>query len=371
MKTETRTLLIASCLALVAAAGCGGGSAGPTAPSGSTASAATIAGTVNGGRALSSSATAAPTGLTSAGAPSGMTVTVVGTNLSAAVDTSGQFLIDGVPSGDVQLMFTYANVSAMVRVANVGQEELIQLQVNVTGTTATIVDEVRSVGKVSLCHTTGNGSYHLIEVSVNAEPAHRAHGDGKVGDPVPADTTQVFDSSCKPAGAAVRIKKSTNGQDADRAPGPSIAVGSPVTWQYVVTNPGNVDLTGVVVVDDRNVTVSCGGQTTLAAGQSMTCTGSGVATAGQYKNIGTVTATWSDGTVTASDASHYLGQAPDEDEEDGPKVQICHRTGNGSYRLIEVSVSAEPAHRAHGDAKIGEPVPGSTGKVFGAACAGQ
>ena len=366
MKTEFRLLLAASCLALVAASGCGSGSAGPVAPSGPAASAATIAGTVNGGRALSSSATAAPAGLTAAGAPSGMTVTVVGTSLNASVDTSGQFVIDGVPAGDVRLVFTYANVSAMVPVSNVGREELIQIQVNVSGTTATIVDEVRSNGKVSLCHSTGNGSYHLIEVSVNAEPAHKAHGDGKIGDPVPNDPTKVFDRNCQPVGAAVEIKKSTNGEDADEAPGPSIAVGSPVTWRYVVTNTGTVNLTNAVVVDDRNVTVSCGGQTTLAAGQSMTCTGTGVAILGQYKNIGRVTATWSGGTVTDSDVSHYLGVAPGDG--DGPKVQLCHRTGNGSYHLIEVSVNAEPAHRAHGDGKIGDPVPGSPGKEFGAAC---
>ena len=82
--------------------------------------------------------------------------------------------------------------------------------------------------------------------------------------------------------------------------------------------------------------------------------------------MGTVTANWTGGQVTASDPSHYLGVAPDDGE--GPKVQLCHKTGNGSYHLIDVSINAEPAHRAHGDAKIGEPVPGNAGKVFGAGC---
>jgi hypothetical protein len=31
--------------------------------------------------------------------------------------------------------------------------------------------------KVTLCHRTGNGSFHQITVSVNAEPAHLRHGD--------------------------------------------------------------------------------------------------------------------------------------------------------------------------------------------------
>jgi hypothetical protein len=79
-----------------------------------------------------------------------------------------------------------------------------------------------------------------------------------------------------------------------------------------------------------------------------------------------VTADSTAGSVSDSDASHYLGQATLP--EPVGKVELCHRTGNGEYHLIEVSVNAEPAHRAHGDGKIGEPVPGSPGMVFGAAC---
>ena len=303
--------------------------------------------------------------LTAAAAPSGMTVTVVGTNLTTSVDILGQFELASVPSGNVQLQFKHGSVSATIQLSNVGEQELVQIQVNVSGTSATVVNDVRSTGKVSLCHSTGNGSYHLIDVSVSAESAHRAHGDGAVGDRVQADPTKVFDANCQAVAvpvavaASVRIKKSTNGQDADEAPGSTIAVGSPVAWQYVVTNTGQVALTNVLVADDRGVAVSCPGAT-LAIGLSMTCTGSGVATAGQYRNVGTVTASSAAGAVTNSDASHYFGQAPSE--ESGPKVQLCHRTGNGRYNLIEVSKSAEPAHRAHGDAKIAEPVPGSPGK---------
>ena len=55
-------------------------------------------------------------------------------------------------------------------------------------------------------------------------------------------------------------------------------------------------------------------------------------------------------------------------DDDEPKVTLCHRTGNGSYHSITVSVNAEPAHRQHGDAKIGEPVPNQPGKIFGPDC---
>jgi hypothetical protein len=266
----------------------------------------------------------------------------------------------------VRLQFTGTIVNATVEISNVGEDQLIEIEVQLTGTSAVLVSEVRSMHKVLLCHRTGEGSFHKIDVSQSAEPAHIAHGDGKPGETVPGEQKLEFDQNCRAVGPAVQIEKSTNGQDADEAPGPTITVGNSVTWQYVVSNTGTIALTSILVVDDKNVAVSCP-STTLAAGQSMTCTGSGVATAGQYQNLGTVTASSSEGTVSDTDASHYFGQAPGTDD-DGPKVQLCHKTGNGSYHLIEVSVNAEPAHRAHGDGKIGEAVPGSPGKVFGPGC---
>jgi hypothetical protein len=314
-------------------------------------SGATIAGTVSGAAAT---------------APAGLTVSVVGANLTASVDNAGEFELAGVPSGNVQLQFRNANVNAMAQLANVGQEEHIRIQVQVNGGTATIMSEVRS-GKVTLCHRTESGTYQKIDVSENAEPAHRDHGDAKVGERVPADTTKVFDESCRPVtGPAVRIKKFTNGEDADSAPGPSLVVGSPVKWDYVVTNIGTVALTAVTVSDDQGVAVSCP-KAALNPGESMTCTGSGVALLIQYRNEGKVTALGSGLTVSDTDLSHYLGRTPDV-SDDGPKVRLCHRTGNGSYHEIEVSVNAEPAHRAHGDGKIGDPVPGSPGFFFRVGC---
>jgi len=107
--------------------------------------------------------------------------------------------------------------------------------------------------------------------------------------------------------ASVELDKATNGLDADTAPGPLISVGDPVTWAYQVTNTSNVTLTGISVTDDQGVTVNCP-QTALAAGESMTCSASGTATAGQYANIGTVTAEPPVGaTVSDSDTSHYFG----------------------------------------------------------------
>ncbi|PYQ59784.1 MAG: hypothetical protein DMF53_18245, partial [Acidobacteria bacterium] len=113
-----------------------------------------------------------------------------------------------------------------------------------------------------------------------------------------------------PATPCIKIKKYTNGDDADTAPGPHIQVGSPVAWDYVVTNSGQTALSSVHVTDNRGVAVSCP-KSTLAIGEVMHCSGNGTATAGQYENIGTVTANPPTGSaVTSSDPSHYYGDAP-------------------------------------------------------------
>jgi hypothetical protein len=51
------------------------------------------------------------------------------------------------------------------------------------------------------------------------------------------------------------------------------------------------------------------------------------------------------------------------------KVDLCHRTGNGSFQAISVSTNAAGAHLAHGD--VQQPngaVPGSPGYVFDSRC---
>ena len=112
-----------------------------------------------------------------------------------------------------------------------------------------------------------------------------------------------------PANPAITIEKATNGHDADAAPGPSIEVGQSVTWTYVVTNTGDVELTQITVLDNREGTANCP-QTSLQPGESMTCTLSGIAQAGQYANIGKATGYAPGTTVMDDDPSHYTGNEP-------------------------------------------------------------
>jgi hypothetical protein len=50
------------------------------------------------------------------------------------------------------------------------------------------------------------------------------------------------------------------------------------------------------------------------------------------------------------------------------KVDVCHSEGNGSYHLITIAEPAYPTHVSHGDAGVGEPVPGNEGFVFDEDC---
>jgi hypothetical protein len=50
------------------------------------------------------------------------------------------------------------------------------------------------------------------------------------------------------------------------------------------------------------------------------------------------------------------------------KEDVCHLEGNGTYILINIAEPAYPTHEAHGDVKVGEPVPGSDGFVFDDYC---
>jgi hypothetical protein len=159
--------------------------------------------------------------------------------------------------------------------------------------------------------------------TATAEPAG---GGETVSD---SDLSHYFGSA-----QAIVLQKHTNGQDADLAPGPYILAGQPVTWTYVVTNEGNLALSGVSVSDDQNGPVSCP-KTALQVQESMSCLVTGTAVSGQYTNTGTVTGTPPAGLppVSDSDRSHYYGvtlalslekatDGQDADVPPGPTLEV-------------------------------------------------
>ena len=113
--------------------------------------------------------------------------------------------------------------------------------------------------------------------------------------------------------AGIDVEKSTNGVDADAAPGVEVLVGDPITWTYVVTNTGDSPIADVVLVDDRGeVPVFIGGDTNsdtlLDPDETWTYEAKGIAVAGQYTNVATATGIDpAGGTVTDEDPSNYNG----------------------------------------------------------------
>lgn len=112
---------------------------------------------------------------------------------------------------------------------------------------------------------------------------------------------------------SISLEKHTNGEDADTPTGPTIEVGAPVSWEYIVHNTSARQLVDVVVTDDQGEVVSCP-KSVLAADEIMTCTASGTARTGQYSNVGSVTGqpVTHSGVpvgepVADSDRSHYIG----------------------------------------------------------------
>lgn len=104
----------------------------------------------------------------------------------------------------------------------------------------------------------------------------------------------------------VDIEKLVNGHDADTPPGPSIVVGSAITWTYVVTNTGSRTLEDIVVEDSDDVTVFCP-RTRLRPGRSMECSAFGTAAEGLQFNRATVYAFSGKADVFDTDVAYYTG----------------------------------------------------------------
>ena len=135
----------------------------------------------------------------------------------------------------------------------------------------------------------------------------------------------------------IAIQKLTNGEDADTATGPSLVVGSTATFTYNVTNPSNVALANVTVVDDNgtpgdtsddfNATFvaansDANGNGRLDPGETFQFTATRVVTAGQYTNISTTSGNPVDdqgqdipnvADPTATDPSNHIGITPQID----------------------------------------------------------
>lgn len=134
MRTHLLSTIVLMTILTVA---CGGRASSPISPSGvaptvSAAGNAVVAGNVRLG---------ATAGVGSASDP--MKVQVVGTDIVATVSLAGQFVLNGVPSGQIQLHFFGAGVDATVTIGQIATGETVTISVTVVGTTAVVESEAR------------------------------------------------------------------------------------------------------------------------------------------------------------------------------------------------------------------------------------
>jgi hypothetical protein len=122
---------------------CGSNGPMPAAPSSSTTSStspgvsmgtATISGVVNGGSGASAFRPMAAGSLS---------VSIAGSPVTTTVDGSGRFTLQNVPSGDQTLVFSGSGVNARLAITGVGDHEMIQVSVNLSGSTADLDEDER------------------------------------------------------------------------------------------------------------------------------------------------------------------------------------------------------------------------------------
>jgi hypothetical protein len=108
------------------------------------------------------------------------------------------------------------------------------------------------------------------------------------------------------------VEVTVNGREADDPTGPNLVVGSSAHFAYTIAYTGNNIVYNVMVEDPfvPEALLSCDGDRTLNAGETLRCTASVLVVAGQYASLVTVVSWDADGRrVTAEDRVHYYGMA--------------------------------------------------------------
>ena len=109
------------------------------------------------------------------------------------------------------------------------------------------------------------------------------------------------------------VEVTVNGRDADdAASAPGIPVGSSARFAYSITYTGNNIVYNLIIQDPRipESLISCSGDRTLNAGETLRCTATLSAVAGPYASLVSAVSWDADGRrVTAEDWVHYYGMA--------------------------------------------------------------
>lgn len=142
----------------------------------------------------------------------------------------------------------------------------VRVDFSVTGANSTVgFSTADAEGEAEFCYTGANAGTDTITGSV-----------GALSDT--ATKTWTSGAAVCSADAAIDVESLVNGMDADAEPGPSVGIGSSLTWTFNVINTGRVTLQGVIVGDDR-LGVVCSAAN-LEPGGRLTCTASSTAATG-------------------------------------------------------------------------------------------
>ncbi|MEA1866066.1 MAG: hypothetical protein U9N46_12925, partial [Euryarchaeota archaeon] len=113
----------------------------------------------------------------------------------------------------------------------------------------------------------------------------------------------------------VSVDGGTNWDDADNPTGPYMLSGTDPQFKFVVTNTGNVELTGISLTDTDFDLSGCTLTDPLAADASFDCSVTGTWAAGQHTDTATVTGDFDGQTYSDTDDANYYGASPSIDVE--------------------------------------------------------
>ncbi|MER9948525.1 hypothetical protein [Mesorhizobium sp. M0047] len=258
------------------------------------------------------------------------------TTPGAGTDTPGiaidKITIDGAAAGDGLTVLAGDAISWQYTVSNTGNVALSDVLVTdnqgVVVTAVLGADNQHNVGDINhndLLDTTETWSFTGSGIAIVGNYANIGSVSGAAGAVTVSDTdgSSYFGANPQIAINKVTVDGTTKGD------GLTILSGEAISWEYTVTNAGNVALSDVTVSDNiagvTPVAVVGNGHTfnigdvnddhKLDINETWLFTASGTSVPGSYSNTGTASGSFTDGaghtgTDAATDGSSYFGADP-------------------------------------------------------------
>jgi Domain of unknown function (DUF5666) len=150
----------------------------------------------------------------------GITVTVVGTSITAPVNPNGTFVLTNVPLGDIQLRFTGTGTDALLTVTGVNGGDELRITVNVSGSTATLqsVSRKDKLNKVEIegAVVSGTCASFVVNGTTITTDAATTYSQGACANVVAGAFVQVKGSTLADAtvrATEVKLKKADGDDD--------------------------------------------------------------------------------------------------------------------------------------------------------------